>query len=139
MPAAATAPARSASVRSPARVLAVGALASGFPLGNLFARSHWALEHEPDLHQLNGRLHREPCAAVLCNSDEWKQVVAALESLPAGPHARPLVIALSENLAPEDWLRAVENQVHVIDSKQFSPPQLFSVLNHAWRVRNEAH
>lgn len=117
-----------------AQALAVGLFPAHTAIANLFARSHWALEHEATLAAAVARLGRERFAAVLCRAEEWKQIVEAIGALKDFQKARPVVIALSENPAKDDWLQAVANHVYFLDSRQLSAPDLFPLLNHAWRV-----
>jgi len=96
----------------------------------MFARSHWKLEREPSLPAALERLSRERFPAVFCGASEWKRVFDAVSRL---DHP-PMVIALSDDRADEDWLQAVTSHVYVLDTKRLAPPELFSLLSHAWRV-----
>ena len=118
----------------PAQALAIGPCPAHAPLLNLFARSHWTLEHEPTINAATERLGRERFAAIFCNAADWRHVVAAL----GDGKTRPIVIALSENPAKDEWLEAIASHVHFLDANQLSAPELFPLLNHAWRVCSEA-
>ncbi len=103
------------------------------PLHNLFANSHWKLEREPDIVGAVARLSREHFPAVFCQATDWRRVVPAVASL---DHP-PAVIALAQESSQDDWMQAIANNVYVLDAKHLAAPELFSLLNHTWRVCNK--
>jgi hypothetical protein len=147
MPAAGTAKKYSAASPLRAQALAIGAFPANAPLVNLFARSHWTLALEPTVIAAAERLARERFAAVICHAAHWKQVVEMIGQIMIGQatigqsepryDTHPIVIALSENPAQDDWLQAIGSHVHFLDGNQISAPELFPLLNHAWRVCSE--
>lgn len=103
------------------------------PLQNMFARSHWKLEREPNLEAALERLAQERFPAVFCSASEWKKVVDAVSPL----DRPPTVIALSDDIAEEDWLQAVSSHVYLLDLKKLAAPEIFSLLSHAWRISSQ--
>ena len=131
---AAAAPSRQLTdVRTLAQALVIGPFSVEAPLQNLFARSHWKLEREPSLAAAVERLAQDRFPAVFCGASEWQRVLAAMSDI-AHP---PTVIALTENRDKEDWLQAITSNVYVLDVNGLAAPELFSLLNHAWRLCNQ--
>jgi hypothetical protein len=120
--------------RARAQALVIGPSNLQAPLENMFARSHWKLEREANLASALERLATERFPAVLCCAAEWKKVVDAVARL---DHP-PMVIALSDEWADEDWLQALTSHVYVLDMKRLSAPEVFSLLSHAWRIASSS-
>jgi hypothetical protein len=118
---------------SRAQALMIGLIAAHTPLLNLFATSHWTLQREPDLIAALERLSREHFPAVFCQAAEWKRIAPAMASL----DRPPVVIALAESRATDEWMQAIASHVYLLDAKHLAAPELFSLLNHAWRVSNK--
>jgi hypothetical protein len=120
-------------VRTRAQALAIGPSTANAPLQNLFARSQWLLESEPTLAAALTRLSQERFPAVFCSAADWRKTLAAVNTL----QYPPIVIALSWNRGNDDWLQAITSQVYVLDANRLAAPEVFSLLNHAWRVCNQ--
>ena len=114
------------------QALVVGSAYVQTPLQNLFACSTWTLEREATVNAGIERLTRERFPAVLCGAQDWKLIVSAVSAL----DRPPIVIALSEDRGKEDWLQAITSHVYVLDANRLAAPELFSLLNHAWRLCN---
>ena len=117
-----------------AAALVVGSSSVQAPLQNLFACSSWTLEQEPNLNAGMERLTREHFPAVFCSDADWRRILSAVSVL----ERPPIVIALAEDRAKEDWLQAITSHVYVLDANRLAAPELFSLLNHAWRLCNQA-
>lgn len=130
---AAAAPSRATQgPRTRPQALVVGPPSVQTPLQNLFACSTWSLEHEATVNDGIERLSRERFPAVICGGTDWKRLLSALSAL----DRPPVVIALSEDRDREDWLQAITSHVYVLDANRLAAPELFSLLNHAWRLCN---
>lgn len=116
----------------PASVLLIGSGPLSAELERFFSSSHWSLDFAPSLAVAIRRLAVERYTAVLCTTEDWRRTAAAVEQL---PHP-PIVIALSES-GTESGVQAIAKDVYSFDLQRLSAPELFSFLNHAWRIRNE--
>jgi hypothetical protein len=116
----------------PARALAIGT----FPLHalDIFAGSHWSLEREATSRAAAERLAHERFAAVLCPASDWREVAETVGFL----NPSPVIIALSNDPPGDDWLDAIAKHVYFLDLRQLSAPELFPLLNHAWRTCNRS-
>jgi len=122
-------------VRTRAQALVIGPSVQA-SLQNLFARSHWKLEGESSVADAVERLVHDHFPAVFCSAADWKRILSAISAL---PHP-PIVIALAvdrDKEAREDWLQAITSHVYVLDANRLAAPELFSLLNHAWRLCNQ--
>lgn len=117
-----------------AHALFIGPSSAETDLRNFFSQSHWALESEPGLAAAIRRLAREPFPAVLCNLANWKQAAAALSAL---EHTPVLIVFSDENAGP-GGVCAMAPNVYRVQLGRTAPGRIFSLLNHAWRIRNEA-
>jgi hypothetical protein len=130
----AVAPSRSFSdARTRAQALAIGSSSVNPSLQNLFARSHWTLVSEASVATAVARLSQERFPAVFCNAAEWQKTLEAVSTL----QNPPIVIALSGHRADDEWLQAITKDVYVLDANHLAAPEIFSLLNHAWRVCNQ--
>jgi hypothetical protein len=130
---AAAAPSRQINVvRTQAQALVIGSPSVKVSLQNLFACSNWKLAHEVTLNRGIERLTQERFPAVICGAADWKPILDEVSEL----ERPPVVIALSQDCAKDDWMRAIASHVYVLDANHLTAPELFSLLNHAWRLCN---
>ncbi len=99
---------------------------------NLFAQSHWTLEREPGLASAIRRLASESFPAVICDIADWKRTAAALQAL----ERPPILIALSNEVCHTEGVHAMAPNVFCVHTNHTATREIFSLLNHAWRMRN---
>jgi len=119
------------SGRARQAALVIGSAEFTSRLRDLFRHSRWELAWPAAPESTSEELARNEFPVVICEGD-WRNVTARTSGLPNPP----VVITVGKS-DPRTCQSALDNGVLYLDERGMRPGDLFPLLNHAWRIKNQ--
>ncbi len=95
---------------------------------NIFRRCRWTLRSSPDVASAMSTLRRKLLPLVLCDGENWKEMLERLRDLPQPP----LLIVTSRVADERLWAEALNLGAYDVLPKPFDLNEVVRVLSLAW-------